>query len=396
MKTYDYKGYTFAGATRKGMIEAMHPKAAREQLARHGILVERLSVSGARVRRVTSEMRAMLYRELAALLAAGMPLVSALDTLIATPEMRGVEGVLGAIRDQVREGGALATALSESRASLSTFETATIDVAERAASLETVLVQLADFIEEQDRTRARIQQALIYPALVLGLGICVAIVMLGFLVPRTRELMGSVTGTLPVLTRVMLTVGNVVWPWGGVVLMALFGACLAWGRHVHRTPRLRIQHDRWRFRLPLWGRGYTLLTAIRFSRTLAILVRAGVPLVEGVPLAARATGSAWVLALADTEGERLRHGATLAETLRGIPPLAGLLSGWVAVGEASGNLAELLERAATRCQTHWERFLNRALTLMEPVLLLIVGGFVLLITLSVLLPVFSLSSAVAR
>jgi len=396
MKTFEYKGYTVSGAARKGLIEAMHPKAAREQLARDGILVERLSQSGARAKAMTAETRGILYRELAALLAAGSPLVSALDTLIATPEMRGIEGIVGTVRDQIREGSTLAAALSSSRASVSRFEAAAIEVAERAAALESVLVQLADFIDAHEQTRARIQQAMIYPMLVLGLGICVAIVMLGLLLPRTQRIMGNMQGETPLLTRVMLGIGNGMWPWGIVILGLLVVAIAWWRRHVRASADLLLKHDHGLFRLPVVGRGYTLLVAIRFAKTLAILVRAGVPLVEGVPLAGRATGSPWLESLTNVEAEALRHGETLANTIRRITPLASLLPGWVEVGEASGSLADLLDRAAARCQAQWERYLSRSLALLEPALLLIVGGFVLLIVLSVLLPVFSLSTSIAR
>jgi general secretion pathway protein F len=396
MKTFEYRGYTVSGVGRRGMIEAMHPKSARDQLARDGILVDRLSESGAKSKPVRAEMRGVLYRELSALLAAGIPLVTALDALIKTPEMRDVSGVLGTVRDRVREGVSLAQSLSESRADLSRFETATIGVAERAAALETVLIQLADFIDEQERMKAQVAHALIYPAIVLGMGIVVSIVMLGFLVPRAQQLMGGVNAPMPLLTRIMLAAGHGLWPWGLLAATGTTIVLVGWLRYVLAHKRLRIRLDRRLFKIWIVGKGYALLAAIRFSKTLSILVRAGVPLVDGMALAGRSTGSAWIESLAELEAEGLRHGATLADTLRRITPLAELLSGWVEVGEASGDLANLLDRASERCQAHWDRFLKRALALLEPALLLIVGGFVLLITLSVMLPMFSLSSTIAR
>jgi general secretion pathway protein F len=395
MKTYEYKGYTSAGATRKGLVEALHAKAARETLARDGILVERLTESGSRAKRVSPELRSILYRELSALLKAGMPLVTALDTLIKTPEMSRVGGILGTVRDQVREGSSLAQALAASRAGLSHFEQATLDVAERAASLELMLEQLADFLDERAIMKDQIQQALIYPTLVLGLGICVAVVMLGVLVPRTQALMEG-TGAVPLLTRIMLVLGDGLWPWGLLVMAGAILSAIAWFRHVQSHIELRIRQDRFLFRVPILGRGYSLLAAIRFAKTLAILVRAGVSLVEGVSLAGRATGSAWLERLSDVESESLRHGGTLADTLRRIHPIGPFLSGWIEVGEASGSLAELLDRAADRCHAQWNRFLRRSLVLIEPALLLLVGGMVLLITLSVMLPMFSMTSAIAK
>jgi general secretion pathway protein F len=395
MKTYEYKGYTATGASRKGLVEASHTKAAREQLAKDGVLVERLTESGARAKRVSPELRSILYRELSALLKAGMPLVTALDTLIRTPELQRVGGILGTVRDHVREGRSLAHAFANSRADLSHFEQATLDVAEKAASLELMLEQLADFIDERETMKDQVQQALIYPTLVLGLGICVAVVMLGFLVPRTQALMEG-AGPVPLLTRIMLVVGNGLWPWGLIVMGGVVVSGIAWFRHVRSHHDLRIRQDRFLFRVPILGKGYSLLAAIRFSTTLAILVRAGVSLVEGVSLAGRATGSAWLEHLSNTESEALRHGGTLADTLRRIHPIGPLLAGWIEVGEASGSLAELLDRASERCHAQWSRFLRRSLVLIEPALLLLVGGMVLIITLSVMLPMFSLTSAIAK
>jgi len=396
MKTFEYKGYTLSGSKRKGLVEAMHPKAAKELLAKDGILVETLSESGTKSSRVSADLRAVIYRELAALLEAGMPLVSAIDTLIKTPDMHDIEGTLGKVRDQVREGVSLAEALAATRADISKFEQATIAVAEKTASLEIILVQLADFIDEHEKIKARIQQALIYPALVFGLGICVAVVMLGVLLPRTQKLMGSITGDMPILTRIMLALGNGMWPWGMLIVTWLIVAGIWWVRRIRADQNLRIKYDQKIFKMPMIGKGYSLLVAIRFSRTLAILVRAGVSLVEGVALAGRSTGSPWLEQLTDREAESLRHGATLADTIRNIPPLADQLPGWIEVGEASGSLEALLDRAAARCQVHFDRYLSKLLVLLEPVLLLFIGGFVLLIVLSVMLPMFSLSSAIAK
>ncbi len=394
MRTFEYKGLTTAGSTRRGMIEAQSPKAAREQLAQSGILVERLSVSGARTKSVSSEMRAVMYRELAALLAAGTPLVVSLDTLIATPEMRALGGVLGTVRDRVREGGSFSQSLAETPLAGSRFELATIEVAERTATLEAVLEQLADFIDAHERTRERIQHALIYPALVLGLGVCVAIAMLGFLVPRTREMMGSAAVNMPLLTRIMLAIGDHVWPWGIVIIGLLSLGGFLWHRHVSLNESLCVRRDMKRFRIPVVGRGYALLVSARFAKTLSILVRSGVSLVDAMGLAGRATGSPWVAQLSESESDSLRHGSTLADAVRKIEPFSEILPGWIEIGEASGRLSELLNRAAERAQVRWDRFLSRLLVLLEPALLLLVGGFVLLIALSVLLPVFTLTNSI--
>lgn len=396
MKTYEYRGYTVAGKRTKGMIEALNPKAAKDVLAREGILVDSLNESGSRAAKVRGELRGVLYRELAALLEAGLPLVTALDTLINTPEMRSVSGILGAVRDQVREGSSLASALGSSKVGTTTFEKATIEVAERTAALDTVLQQLADFIDDHQRMKERIQQALIYPALVLGLGVIVSVVMLGFLLPRTQKMMSGVNVEMPLLTRIMLMIGDSLWPWGLVAFLLLILGCGWFLRRIKSSSDMRIKYDRMLFGLPLFGLGYRLMVSIRFARTLAIMVRSGVPLVEGVVLAGRSTGSAWVAHDAELQAEVLRHGQPLSVAVRGIPPLAEMLPGWIEIGEVSGSLEAMLQRSSERSQARFDRFLSRALVLLEPALLLLIGGFVLLIVLAVMLPMFSLSSAIAK
>ncbi len=395
MTSFSYKGYRADGATCSGLVEAESPKAAREKLAGQGILVDRLRNAGSTRGGLASSRRGMLYRELASLLKAGMPLVNALGTLLKTPDLETSADVLAAVRDHVREGCSLAAALKSAVSDISPFEAATIDVAERTASLETVLEQLAVFIEAQDLLRQRLQRAMIYPSLVLALGGVVAVVMLGVLLPRTQQMIGGTTA-LPALTRGMLWLADAFFPWGVLFAAAGLLATVAWWRHAVRDAEWRVRYDRRFYRLPLVGKGYSSLVSSRFARTLGILVRSGVSLVEGVPLAARATGSAWCERLALMASDKIRHGGTLEAAVRAMPPLADALPGWIGVGEAGGDLARLLEHAADRCDRRFEHFLAKTLALLEPLLLLIIGAFVLLITLAVMLPVFSLTDAVLR
>ncbi len=395
MKTYAYRGYDSQGVVCKGLVEASSPKAAREKLAATGVLAERLLSGGTRKTGIPISRRGLLYRELASLLKAGMPLVTALGTLLKTPDLEGYAGVLADVRDHVREGSSLAAALRAAVAMLSPFEAATIDVAERTASLERVLEQLATFMEAQELLRERLQRALIYPSLVLGLGLAVAVVMLGVLVPRTQQMIGGAT-PLPALTRGMLRLGEWFFPWGSLLLAAVVLLGVDWRRRLRRDDDRRIAWNRRYYAVPLAGTGYRYLVSSRFARTLGILVRAGVSLVEGVPLAGRATGSAWCERLSVKASEAIRHGQSLEAAVRGMPPLADALAGWMAVGEAGGDLAGMLDHAAGRCDRRFEHFLAKSMALIEPLLLLVIGAFVLLITLAVMLPIFSLTDAVLR
>jgi general secretion pathway protein F len=259
-----------------------------------------------------------------------------------------------------------------------------------------MLAGLADFLEEQERLRERVQGALIYPAIVFAVGICVAILMLGLLLPRARDILANTDEGLPGVTAFMIGLGRFLQHWGiGLALVLVAGGGLAW-RRARRDPKWRMRLSRMLFRAPVLGRGWITLVSLRFARTMSILLQGGVPVMDSLRLAGRATGDPWVTASCETEADAVRHGSSLSDAVRRIPPLAHSLPGWIEVGEAGGGLVRLLGAAARRYQAQWDRYLSRCLALLEPLLIFLIGGFVLLVTLSVLLPVVSLSQAVGR
>jgi type II secretory pathway component PulF len=174
------------------------------------------------------------------------------------------------------------------------------------------------------------------------------------------------------------------------LLAGLFGRSYLKQR-MATEPALRYRLDQWVFQTPLVGRGYTIAVNLRCARTLSILLQGGVGLVDAMALAGRSTGSAWVAHLMQAEAESIRHGSSLADAMRRIPPLARSLPAWIQAGEASGALERLLDTAGNAYQHQWNRYVSRTLSWLEPVLIISIGIFVLLVTLSVLLPIISLN-----
>jgi len=399
MKTYAYKGYGRDGRTQRGLVTANNPKDARERLARGGTLSESITPASEsdqrwcarRTRTFGVDIRAMVYHELAALLSAGLSVDQSLDILIDSPELAEHRNILAVVRDDIREGQPLADALSSRSSGVSPFEKAVIEVGERAATLDTIFEELAAFLEEQRHLRDKVRNAMIYPAFVVGIGLIIAAFMLVTVIPWASSLLEEAGRDVPALTRVMVSTGKVVRFAGPFVAFALIAGGYWFKHRAGRDRALRCRADQRVFGLPVVGRGYTILSNLRFARTMAMLLRAGVPLLEGMTLAGRATGSPWIESLVDAESETVRHGSTLEDSLRRVPPLAGSLPGWVRAGEASGNLPRLLTNAAERFQRQWESMIARALGLFEPILILVIGGFVLVVTLSILLPILSLS-----
>ncbi len=400
MRTFRYSGFDGEGRSRSGVLEAADPKEARILLTKQGILPERLAAvdaSGARGSRpLTLEERAILYRELSTLLKAGIPLLPAIQSLASMPEFGRSQLRLAVARDRIREGAGLGESLDLAELGLIPFERAAIDAGMRAGVMEESLDRLSLYLQEQRELRAKIGTALTYPAVVLVFALIVAVVMLGFVLPSALAMIrrSGVETDLPAITRAMLALRQT-----GLWLFPLLlgaGGLLAWGvrRRVRADAAFRVTMDRLLFRLPLAGRGYLLLVNLRFARTFAMVLRGGVAAEEGLGMAGRACGSAWVEQRSREEGEAVRHGSSLADAIRRIPPLEPFLPSWIQTGETAGSLADMLDHAANRLQQQWSRHTARLLSMLEPALILLVGGLVFLVVLSIILPLIRMNSGI--
>lgn len=393
MPTYEYRGFERGGRPCRGLVEAMSLKEAREQLTAEGILAERLSPSGRHVR-FTAAQRTVVYHQIAELLRAGIPLLRALDLMVQSPELGDARGLLAGVRDRVRDGSALSAAMTAVCRSVTPYEEAVLRAAEQSAAMQEMLERLGQFLEHQERLRHRVRSALVYPCIVVGAGLIVVVLQLGVLLPRTRELLTAGGGQLPLLTRMMIGFGEGLLAFGLPLLAAAVIAGLALRQRIGRDPAARLKWDRLLYRLPMVGAGRVLLVNVRFARTMAILLQGGASPVDALRLSGLATGSVMVKAQAEGAAERVRQGSSVSSAVRYIGPLADMLPGWIEVGENTGNLGAMLATAANGCEEQWDRFLQQRLSLLEPVLLLVIGGFVLMVTLAVLLPVLNLSRSV--
>ena len=401
MTTFEYKGYDASGRVQNGLIEAADLKDARKRLAARGLLPEILQAAGgtatrraARAAAFSAEIRTMFYRELAALLGSGVALVPALDVILQAPELDQARTRLAAVRDAVREGRSLSAAMAAASAQVTPFEQAVMEVGERTGGMNEALGRLASFLEEQDKLREKLMTALLYPCVVVSLAIVIGGLVLVFMLPMVQRLFMETNMKLPMLTTVMLAGGRAF----GLVLLLFAGAAaggVAWlRRRLRADEALRIRVDRRLFSIPLVGGGWRNLASLRFVRVLGLLLERGVGLIEGVPMAGRASGSAWLADCARRETEAMGQGKPLVEVIRGIRPLHPSLAAWVQAGEAGGNLTGLLDKAAQRFQQSWDRLASRGMLLLEIGMTLVVGLFVTLIALAVLLPVLQMNKGI--
>lgn len=399
MATFRYRGYDVSGRSRQGFLDALDRKDAREKLAARGVLAESVDAvageipGGRRDARFGVALRATFYRELGALLKAGIPLASALDLLLETPEQEQLASRLALLRDRIREGQPLAQGLTETSPQVTLFERAAVEAGERSGHLDAVLDQLADYLEGQARLRENLASALIYPALVVVVALLAAVGLLGFVLPMLTDLFKESGASLPVLTRALLAVSRTLPVWLPGSLLVMIFLVVGLRRQWRSRSDLRVRWlQRWD-RLPVYRQGARTLAALRFSRTLVLLLRGGVSAVEALDLAGQSTGNDWVAVQVRQQADAVRHGASLSQAIRSVPPLEALGS-WIKAGEAAGDLTALLDKAGDRLQQRWQTYLARTTSLLEPILILLVGAFVLMIALAILLPVLSLNQSV--
>ena len=399
MKTYEYKGFDHAGHATHGLIEALSPKDAREKLAHQGILPKKVAPAGVKSGRFSwfkkdrfgPSTRALFYREMCHLTRAGLPLAEALQILIQSPEMGENRPLLAGIRDDLHEGSTLAEALVAQSSAVGSFEESIIEAGERSGALAEIFERLAVFLEEEQMLREKLTTLMIYPAFLMIISFMVGIVIFGVLLPSFSTLLTEANIPFPPITQWTLNLGEVMSALAlPAVLVAGLLIVLARG-YLKQHEEARLKLDRLYFRLPLIGHAYTALVNLRFSRTFALLLEGGVSLIASMKLSGRASGSLWVTQRVEEESDAVRQGESLADALTRVEPLSGSLPGWVRAGEAGGKLPELLENAGNRFQQQWDRTLSRCLTVIEPALILIVGGFVLLLALAIIMPVMSLN-----
>jgi len=398
--TFRYTGISRAGVSQKGNLEADSAILARRKLHAEGIFPITLK-EGAPERKGgflpsllrRSDFLPLLTRQLATLLGAGVPLVGALQsvtTQVDDPESRQV---LVDLLEAVRGGAPLARAVEAHPATFPNLYASMVRAGEESGTLPLSLSRLADHLEEQARTRNRVRSALTYPLLMAVVAALVVVFLLTFVVPKIVVIFSHLGHALPLPTRILIGItGVLAASWWALLLLAA-GAVLG-ARKYLATERGKMARDTLLLRLPLVGRLEHLSALSRFARTLSTLISGGIPVDRALRIVAPVVGNAVITEQIATSADRVVEGATLSESLRPHPEIPLTLVQMVAVGEESGALGDLLYRAADAMDEETNARLARLLSLLEPLIILVMGTVVAFIVVSVLLPLLDISQIV--
>lgn len=404
MGAFQYAALDDRGRTRKGLLEGDTARQVRQILRERGLTpldVEEVAGgeqrhSGGRTRRgrrISATELALITRQLATLVNSGLPLEEALGSVAKQAEKARLSSLLMAVRARVMEGHTLATALSDFPRVFPELYRATVAAGEQSGHLDVVFERLADYTEARQQMRQKISLALFYPLLLTGVAVLIVAGLLTYVVPQVVQVFESIGQQLPFLTRALIATSDFLRNQGLLLLGALIVLMAGFSYGLRRVGFRRNVH-RLLLRLPLLARLVRGINAARYARTFSILMASGVPVLEGLRIAAQVISNLPMREAVERAASRVKEGSSLHTAIQEsgyFPPMTVQL---MASGEASGRLEMMLERAAQQQERETETVIAALLGIFEPVLILVMGLVVLLIVLAILLPIFDLNQMV--
>ena len=402
MPAFRYEAADAAGKTDKGVIEADSARQARTVLRARGLTPLVVDALGAQAtkrggssfgKRLSAQENALITRQLASLLVAGLPLDEALAALADQAERAYVGELLAAIRAEVVGGSSLSVALAQHPKDFPDIYRALVSAGEHSGNLGLVLSRLADYIESRNALTSKIKLAFTYPAIVTVVAFAIVIFLLSYVVPQVVSVFANTKQKLPTLTIIMLWLSDFVrnWGWLAAIVLVVIGVLI---RNLLKQPALRLSWHKWLLTAPLFGKLVRGYNTARFASTLAILTSAGVPILRGLQAAGETLNNVALKTNVEDASTRVREGTSLARALAAQNQFPPVLVHLIRSGEATGNLPAMLERAAQGEAQELERRTLFLTGLLEPALILTMGVVVLLIVLAVLMPIIEINQLV--
>ena len=402
MPAFEYEALDAGGRSKRGVVSADTERQARRELRRLNLTP--VGISAPRSERASGVMKSeprlsptdlvTATRQLAALTAAATPLEEALNAVALQTDKPGARTRLLSVRERVMEGWRFSHALGEDPKSFPSLYRAVIAAGETSGDLGAVLDRLATMLEKNRAMKSKAIASLIYPAAlaVVAGGVVTALMM--FVVPKIVEQFNSFDAQLPVLTRIVISISNGIVDYGLYAVLAIILCAVGFWRAM-KNNAFRLLFDRNVLRLPIVGRLARSVDGARFSRTLATLFAGGAPLLDSLVGAQRTISNTFIRERLDHTVTMVGEGASLAAALRRAGALPPMLTHMVAAGERAGALPTLLDKAASQLEEEFETASTVTLRLLEPAIIVAMGGAVVVIVLSIMLPILRLNSLAA-
>jgi general secretion pathway protein F len=406
MTVFAWKGLNPSGREVKGVRDADNLKVLRGLLKREGILLTsaleeaeakkanaRNVDFGRYFRRVTVLDLSMMTRQFATLLKSGVPLVESMSALIDQMENEELKNALTQTRDRVNEGSSLHAALRQHEKIFPNLYVNMVEAGEASGTLEVVLARLADFLEAQNKLNNKVMAALAYPAFMALMGLVTITIMMVVVVPKVTQIFQDFEHALPWYTRALIVTSDIFvnywWALIGITVGSVYGF-----RRWRETPEGRARWDRWILTLPMFGKLLMMVAVARFARTLATLLKSGVPLLRAMEITRNVLGNVELMRIVEEAGQSIREGESIAAPLKRSGKFPPIVTHMIAIGERSGQLEEMLENVAIAYDSQVETRVQTMTALLEPMMIVVMGGISGSIAFAILMPLMQINEFV--
>lgn len=398
MGAYQYQALKVNGNVSKGVIEADSERHARQLLREQGLIPTQIQTltqqRAANTKgKISAADLALLTRQLATLLAAGIPVEESLRGVSEQTEKDKVRELIIGVRSKVLEGYGLAQAMAQYPNAFPELYRATVGSGEQTGRLDVVLEKLADYTEKQQQTRQKVQQALIYPLLMIIVSTAIISFLLTFVVPKIIDVFTESGQTLPAMTQLLINFSQFIKSYGLYTLLTLILALIAFKKSLNNI-KIKTAWHKLILKLPIVSYLVKTINVARYIHTFGILFAAGVSVLETMRVSASLVTNVVMKQSFDTATLRVREGSGINEALKETKFISPMAIHLIASGEKSGQLSDMMERAATHLDNEVNRLIETSLTLLEPLVILLMGAVVLFIVLATLLPIFSMEQLV--
>jgi general secretion pathway protein F len=407
---FEYKGINSTGKSVRGLKDAPNRNALREQLQRGGIYITDVHEKGSNAppkgaglsrevnisflsERVGVREVAVMTRQFATLQRAAIPLVECLNALTDQAENQTLKSVLATVKDKVNEGSSLAAALAEHPKVFSDLYINMIRAGESSGNLDIVLDRLSDFMDSQVKLRAKVVGAMTYPAIMIFVGFGLILLLFSFVIPRVTGIFKQQKKALPFITELMLSISDIVSSYWWLIIGGMFGAFTLF-RRWSKSPKGKPIWDTLILKMPIVGDLVRMIAVSRFSRTLATLLASGVPLLKAMDIVKNILGNQKLINVIEQARENIREGESIAAPLKRSKEFPPIVTHMIAIGERAGKLEDMLENVAKSYNEQVEDRIAALTTLLEPIMIVVMGGSVAFIVFAIMLPILQMNDGI--
>jgi general secretion pathway protein F len=405
MPVFEYIGIDSKGKRAQGTVDGDNERAVRLKLRRMGVFPTSLALEGTGGKKASLSMNidvgkylqrvkqsevALMTRQLSTLVGSSIPLVDALAALVEQITNPKLRGIVSRVKDKVVEGSKLSDAMRGNPKVFGDLYVNMIAAGEGGGALDVVLMRLADFMEGQAKLRSKVISAMIYPAIMSVVGVGLMVMLLVYVVPKVTKIFEDVDATLPLPTRILMTVSDILASYWYVFVLLIPVAIYSIKRFL-RTPDGKAWWDKKLLTLPIVGKINRLIIIARFSRTLATLLASGVPLLTALDIVKNIVTNSRLKKVIESTRDQVREGAPVGDTLKKSGEFPPMVTHMISIGEKTGDLEKMLERIADTYDADVDNTLSTLTTLLEPIMILVMAGVVSFIVMSILLPIMQLN-----